>query len=627
MASNTNYPGGFRECWGDYRDEEDLEVSTQPLYAHQKSLPTLPVPTLEATCALYLQTVRPLATDAEFAATKKAVADFLAGPLGPALQKRLLERATARPNTSYLAEWWNKLGYLEVRDPVVFYVSYFFHFADAAHASQRSQVGRAASLLVATMDFRNQVATGTRPPEMLGRGKTPLCSTAYKYMFNACRIPHRKADSYRIYDPSTHHHVVVLRNNKYFKVHQPATPLSFLEWSTVLEKIIAIAGGKESSIGVLSSQDRDVWADGRDQLLVDGNEASLKDIESAVVVLCLDDETPVSRTEVSRALWHGNGRNRFYDKTIQLIVFENGKAGILAEHSMLDGMAMSVYADYILTGLRNQTINLGDLTVPHATLAARLPAVTQVPFNITRATLHNIALAEHTFDLTVDDHEVHVESFFGYGNALMKNFKCSPDAYVQMAIQLAARKFWGKEVATYEASQVRPYLHGRTETTRSCSIASKAFVDTMVSAAPLERLADKASLCRAACNSHVQYMKLAAQSKGVDRHFLGLRLLLQPGESAAIFEDPLFARSKYWQISTSHLTHELFDGWGWGEVVSDGVGIAYSIKKNSVHFNIACRKTIPLSMSRSFGHLLEESLLEMRSVFEADKSLELKAKL
>ncbi|KDO21759.1 hypothetical protein SPRG_13173 [Saprolegnia parasitica CBS 223.65] len=612
----SSYPNGVRECWGDYRNEEDLEIPTQALYQHQKKLPNLPVPTLEATCALYLQTVRPLATDAEFAETKKAVQAFLDGPLGPTLQQRLLERAASRPNTSYLAEWWNTLGYLEVRDPVVFYVSYFFHFSDAAHALQRSQVGRAASLLVATMAFRNQVASGTRPPEVLGRGKTPLCATAYKYMFNACRIPHRSADSYRIYDPSLHHHIVVLRNNKYFKVQQSATPLTFLEWTTVLDKIIAIAGGKESAIGVLSSQDRDVWADGRDQLLVDGNEASLKDIESAVVVLCLDDETPVSRTEVARGLWHGNGRNRFYDKTIQLVVYENGKAGILAEHSMLDGMAMSVYADFMLTGLRNGSIDLGDLTTPHDAL--HLPAITQLPFNITRATLRNIALAEHSFDLLVADHEVHVESFYGYGNALMKTFKCSPDAYVQMAIQLAARKYWGKDVGTYEASQVRPYLHGRTETTRSCSIASKAFVDAMVSSGPLERVSDKANACRNACASHVQYMKLAAQSKGVDRHFLGLRLLLQPGESAAIFEDPLFARSKYWQISTSHLTHELFDGWGWGEVVADGVGIAYSIKKNSVHFNIACRKTIPLSMSRAFGHLLEESLLEMRHVFEAE---------
>ncbi|RHZ01301.1 hypothetical protein DYB26_009016 [Aphanomyces astaci] len=645
----TSYPNGFRECWGDYREEEDLEVASQQLYKHQKSLPKLPVPSLADTCALYLQTVRPLTTDAEFVATKAAVHAFLKGPLGPVLQKRLEARAASRPNSSYLAEWWNTLGYLHVRDPVVFNVSYFFHFSDSVHLAQRSQVGRAASLLVASMAFRNQVASGTRPPETLGKGQTPLCSTAYKYMFNACRIPRRDADSYRIYDPSTHHHVVVMRHNKFFKVHQGPTPLSFLEWTSILTHILDVAGSIESSVGVLSSENRDVWADARTQLLADGNAATLRDIESAVLLLCLDDDAPTSRTDVSRALWHGNGRNRFYDKCIQLVVFGNGKAGLLAEHSMLDGMAMSVYADFILTGLHKQTIDLGDTTLTHAALLARLPAVTPLKVHMSAATLQAIASAERTFDATVAGHDVHVESFFGYGNHAIKSFQCSPDAFVQMAIQLAGRKHWGKSVATYEASQVRVFLHGRTETTRSCSSASHAFANMMVQTSPVDQLSVKvtlglllypydkpycfftaqAGLCRDACNAHVKYMKIAAQSKGVDRHLLGLRLCLQPGESAALFDDPVFARSKYWQISTSHLTHDLFDGWGWGEVVPDGVGIAYSIKKNSVHFNIACRKAIEgqPSVARSFGHLLEESLLEMRHVMEADQALKLTAKL
>ncbi|RHY43038.1 hypothetical protein DYB34_010545, partial [Aphanomyces astaci] len=476
----TSYPNGFRECWGDYREEEDLEVASQQLYKHQKSLPKLPVPSLADTCALYLQTVRPLTTDAEFVATKAAVHAFLKGPLGPVLQKRLEARAASRPNSSYLAEWWNTLGYLHVRDPVVFNVSYFFHFSDSVHLAQRSQVGRAASLLVASMAFRNQVASGTRPPETLGKGQTPLCSTAYKYMFNACRIPRRDADSYRIYDPSTHHHVVVMRHNKFFKVHQGPTPLSFLEWTSILTHILDVAGSIESSVGVLSSENRDVWADARTQLLADGNAATLRDIESAVLLLCLDDDAPTSRTDVSRALWHGNGRNRFYDKCIQLVVFGNGKAGLLAEHSMLDGMAMSVYADFILTGLHKQTIDLGDTTLTHAALVARLPAVTPLKVHMSAATLQAIASAERTFDATVAGHDVHVESFFGYGNHAIKSFQCSPDAFVQMAIQLAA------------------------------------------------------GLCRDACNAHVKYMKIAAQSKGVDRHLLGLRLCLQPGESAAL---------------------------------------------------------------------------------------------
>ncbi len=228
-----------------------------------------------------------------------------------------------------------------------------------------------------------------------------------------------------------------MRHNKFFKVHQGATAFTFLEWVSILEHIMNIVGSKESSIGVLSSQDRDTWADARETLLADGNRAALREIESAVLLVCLDDDAPVSRTDVSRALWHGNGRNRFYDKCIQLIVFENGKAGLLAEHSMLDGMAMTVYADYILTGLCDRTIDLGPMNDPPPKTVTSL--VTPVMFQITRSTLRNIARAENVFDATVANHEVHVESFFGYGNGLIKTFQCSPDAYVQMAIQLAVR--------------------------------------------------------------------------------------------------------------------------------------------------------------------------------------------
>jgi carnitine O-acetyltransferase len=119
--------------------------------------------------------------------------------------------------------------------------------------------------------------------------------------------------------------------------------------------------------------------------------------------------------------------------------------------------------------------------------------------------------------------------------------------------------------------------------------------------------------------NHVQYMKKAAQSHGVDRHLLGLRLLVQPGERVPFFEDPTVAKARYWLISTSHLTNERFDGSGWGEVVPEGLGIAYSIKNQSVQFNIACRQQLSGKWAQRMGHLLEESLVEMQALFTDSK--------
>lgn len=64
---------------------------------------------------------------------------------------------------------------------------------------------------------RARTFSGSLPPEVIGKEKVPIDATAYKYMFNGCRIPGRQSqDFFRIYDPSKNNHVVVMRNNKFF---------------------------------------------------------------------------------------------------------------------------------------------------------------------------------------------------------------------------------------------------------------------------------------------------------------------------------------------------------------------------------------------------------------------------
>lgn len=61
----------------------------------------------------------------------------------------------------------------------------------------------------------------------------------------------------------------------------------------------------------------------------------------------------------------------------------------------------------------------------------------------------------------------------------MKKCKVSPDAYAQMAMQLAYYRDQGHFSATYESSMTRLFKHGRTETVRPVSEASVAFVHVM----------------------------------------------------------------------------------------------------------------------------------------------------
>ena len=56
----------------------------------------------------------------------------------------------------------------------------------------------------------------------------------------------------------------------------------------------------------------------------------------------------------------------------------------------------------------------------------------------------------------------------------------SPDGYIQMAMQLAWYRTRGEFTATYETALTRLFDHGRTETVRTLSTDSRAWVLAMV---------------------------------------------------------------------------------------------------------------------------------------------------
>ncbi|KAK3063429.1 Carnitine O-acetyltransferase mitochondrial, partial [Teratosphaeriaceae sp. CCFEE 6253] len=148
---------------------------------------------------------------------------------------------------------------------------------------------------------------------------------------------------------------------------------------------------------------------------------------------------------------------------------------------------------------------------------------------------------------------------------------CSPDAYVQLLIQLAYHKFYGKNRPTYESAATRKFQGGRTETCRTVSDESVAFCDAM--AHPLSTDHECQTLFRAALDGHVKYISDASDGKGVDRHLFGLKKLLREGEEVPdLYRDPAYGYSSTWFISSSQLSSEFFNGYGWSQVIDEGWG-------------------------------------------------------
>lgn len=591
-----------------------------PMLEYQKSLPRLPVPALSATLDKYLKSVRPLIPDSEFAQTVDAVEEFRkSGGFGEQLQERLVAKANDPDTVNWLEHWWNDGAYFGYRDPVVVYVSYFFAYKDDKF--RRTNASRAASIVTAALDFKKQVVGASLVPEY-AKGE-PLCMDSYKMMFNTCRLPKKPSDYAVTHDPTKNNHITVVRNNQYYilETEHEGKQLSTAELESQFAKIIAEVGDKrDAPIGALTADNRDFWADNRDLLLAahPQNKELLEKIESSSFVVCLDDSKPVTRDQVSRGCWHGDGRNRFYDKPVQFIVFENGKAGFLGEHSSMDGTPTCRLSDYICDVNEKSKVDHGSPTVRE-----NLPPAYKLNFQLNPTLNDAIAAAEKRFDTLINNHDLNVLAYNGYGKNLIKKFRVSPDAFAQMVIQLGYYKMFGVSRPTYESAQTRKFQHGRTETCRTVSADSIAWVKAQED--PNVSLEAKAKLFRTAIDSHVAYMADAVEGHGVDRHMLGLRKSLNPGEEAPrLFADPAFAYSSHWYLSTSQLSSEYFDGYGWGQVVNDGFGCAYMIKNNSLHFNVASVKDLEVHGTKYIGgtselkHYLEEAADDIRYTLEAE---------
>lgn len=74
----------------------------------QTKLPKLPVPLLERTTKLYLETLKPILNEKQFEHVRKLVADFTSGP-GPILQEILIERREEHDN------WVREIGNNDMR--------------------------------------------------------------------------------------------------------------------------------------------------------------------------------------------------------------------------------------------------------------------------------------------------------------------------------------------------------------------------------------------------------------------------------------------------------------------------------------------------------------------------------
>lgn len=619
-------------------------------FSLQNELPSLPVPNLKNTLDKYLTSIKPyvlsLPTDAQLEYNKqvKLCQDF-SNQLGPVLQARLEDYAKDKRN--WMSQWWDSQAYLNYNDPVVPYVSYFYNHAplnSTTHSLiENDPLLKSTALIQSIIKFIESIKDEALPPEVIR--STPFCMNSFHLMFNSSRLPNidtksnnNDIDTNVFYSLFENNFITVAHKGNFYKMFthsKDGVPLPINVIYTQLAEIVKSTLNNNtttnSGVGVLTSLPRDQWKSQYIELIKNPlSKSSLETIHKSSFMLCLDmDKNPITLEEKSRNSWHGDGINRFFDKPLQFFVTGNGKSGFLGEHSKMDGTPTLFLNTFICQDLLklNQLEFIKEINNNNNNnLQAELPKPELLKFTLSPTSQNAIIDAKKTFDQLMKEHDLNVWNYHKYGKNFIKQFKLSPDSYIQQIIQLAMFKYLGKQFPTYEAASTRRFFKGRTETGRSVTKESFEFVSNWSN--PTLSLNDKIDLLKKSVTAHSNYLKNAANGEGIDRHFFGLKnMLTDQDKRPELFDDPLFNYSSTWFISTSQLSGEFFDGYGWSQVNDAGVGLAYMVNKDWLNINIVNKPGKSGLDGKKIRYYLTEAADEIANALIESQRTAVKAKL
>jgi carnitine O-acetyltransferase len=606
-------------------DSQEPPTST---FGAEERLPRVPLPTLEDSCRLFLAWCAPLLTEAELASTEEAVAAFL-HPDSPAhALQAALEKFDAEPGVhSWLDRFW-PARYLGRRDRIALNANYFFLFDDPDAGRTPDQARRSAELVAAALDVKLLLDAELIPP-VVQRGQT-MSMVQHKFLFSATRIPGDVQDTVRAPytddwpGPSQARHIVVLVRGHAFRmdvVGPDGRPHTLDELTAGVRAVLdagATPAAADRAVGRLTSAARAEWAASRRRLVAldPANAAALDTIETALFCLCLEDLRPGDDLQACDQMLHGDSGNRWFDKALSLVVFADGTAGVNVEHCHLDGTTMLQLVDAMLGELPEQHSRRSGAAAQGA------PAVAPVEFVLDDELRADVRSAGEAFaDFAAGTATVAV-SFTDIGSDRAKQLGVSPDAFVQMAYQLAHHRTRGMVGATYESIATRQYQHGRTEAMRVVTPEVVRFVAAMGD--PDVDAATRAAALRAAADAHVARARDCQAGRAPEQHLWELQLVQQregaelgATEPLALYTSPGWLTMRDDHLSTSSAPSVNIRYFGFGATSAQCIGIAYVLLPDRLNVYLSTPRAVADDMHR-FADELGTAIDDLQALLAAE---------
>uniref|UniRef100_A0A1B0CL54 Choline/carnitine acyltransferase domain-containing protein n=2 Tax=Lutzomyia longipalpis TaxID=7200 RepID=A0A1B0CL54_LUTLO len=588
---------------GDY---QFLHRSKIPMLHFQKSLPRLPIPELQNTCRKYLAALSPLLTAEAHARTAGIVKDFEGG-IGRDLQERLKVRDSVNQHTSYISDPWFEM-YITDRAPLPVNYTPLLGMKYPSTPPPTLPV-QTANILITTARFLRALRAEYLTPEIFHmNAKTadsafyqkivqmvpqrfatytsyafksfPLDMSQYQGLFSATRIPRQGKD--RIFRaPKDPRHVVVLRKGNIYRLD-------------VLDR--------DGNIEVPES-------------LSEKNRRGMEIVDSGIICLCLDDLSYGDLDVAARTRDHlyANGPNRWFDKSISVVVSSDARTTVQFEHSWGDGVAVLRYFNEVFKEISERPF----ITEGTVAQAPGDEAVEKLSFDLDDKMKTGIDEAKKRHKAVEDSLDINYMQSELVGKKLCKSAKISPDSMAQFAIQLAYAYLTGGTTATYESCSTAAFRCGRTETVRPATEATKKLCQVLLNKGPNDAAtAEEVAMLRECSNRHNQLTKEAAMGQGFDRHLFALKDIAKSQGMALpdLYNDPAYALINHNVLSTSTLSTPAIEVGGFGPVVPDGYGIGYVIDAQRLGSIVTTYRA--KRNGKEFVEALEKAAKEIRKILD-----------
>uniref|UniRef100_H3CTB4 Choline O-acetyltransferase n=1 Tax=Tetraodon nigroviridis TaxID=99883 RepID=H3CTB4_TETNG len=595
-----------------------------------QGLPKLPLPPLKDTLDTYLKCMKHLLTEDQFTKTQSIVKQFGApGGVGELLQSKLAEKREKSVN--WLSLTWLNDMYMNNRLALPVNSSPVMVFPQQNFRAPIDSLRFAAHLISGVLEYKTLLDARALPVDY-ARGQlagTAMCMEQYYRLFTTYRLPGPERDTLVVQESSVMpepEHIIVACKNQFFVLDVVINfrRLNERDLLTQLSKITKMADSEEDQhlpVGLLTSDGRTEWANARSVLMREStNRDSLDMIERCLCLVCLDDASGADLSETRRAMLmlHGggpakNGGNRWYDKPMQFVIGADGCCGVVCEHSPFEGIVLVQCTEYLLKYMIGSPSKL-----VRAASVSELPAPRRLRWKCTPEVHKLIASSADRVQRLVDNLDINVYKFHNYGKEFIKKQKMSPDAYIQVALQLAyyRNRCHGRPVSTYESASIRRFQEGRVDNIRSATPEALAFVKAMTDGNLTTKDTEKMEMLRAAIAAQTKYTILAITGMAIDNHLLGLREIAQElkMEKPEMFRDEAYLISNQFILSTSQVPTSVDMFCCYGPVLPNGYGACYNPQSDYIIFSVSSFHSSPQTCSTKFVKSLAQGLLDMQGL-------------